>query len=121
MPDATSTPELVVDGFNYRAFAVSVSEGVEYSLEAGQRPFGPDYTPVDVLEVRGGGAVWGFLVDQGFPGKSTWSAVSELIGDHRWNYVIETFDANEGGAMDVAARAVVADVLVRGEIKRRIG
>lgn len=121
MPDATSTPGLIVNGFDYRSFAVDVSKEMEYSLEAGQRPFGPDHTPVDVLEVQGGGVVWGFLVNHGIPGKNTWSAVSELGGERQWNHVIEAFDANEDGGMDVAARAVLADVLVRAEMKRQIG
>jgi hypothetical protein len=114
----TATPAtLVVNGIDINKLAHDMSWEMEFELVKGERPFGPEYVPVEVLEVHAGDVVWGFLAAHGLPGKNTYLAVSELVGDDNWHRVVTDVDGNDDDAMDAAGRAIIADKLVRGQVQ----
>lgn len=115
---STQVPyELVVNGVDVTKLAYDMSWTMEYALVDGQRPFGPEGVPVDVKEIHAGGDVWGFLVPHGLPNRNTWLAVSELLGDDEWHNVVTGINGDNDDEMDAAGRAVIADRLVRGQVK----
>lgn len=120
MTMTTTTPtDLFVGGVNVTELAHGLSWEMEFELVPGERPFGPEYVPVKVLEIHSGDKVWGFLAAHGLPGKNTYVAVSELLGDDNWHTVVASVDGDDEDAMDAAGRAVVADLLIRSELARQ--
>jgi hypothetical protein len=117
MTITTVPDELIVNGVDIKQLAYDMSWEVEYTLVPGQRPFGPEYVAVDVLEIHANETVWGFLAAHGLPGKNTYVAVSEVTGDENWHNVVSSVDGNDDDAMDAAGRAVIADKLIRGQVQ----
>jgi hypothetical protein len=114
----TAVPaELVVNGVDIKKLARDMSWEVEFDLVPSERPFGPEYVPVEVLEIHANGTVWGFLAADGLPNRKTYVAVSELVGDEHWHTVESGVEGDDDEAMDAAGRAVIADKLVRGQVQ----